>query len=226
MENRHKNVLEKGNRPLIIKSREEFSQKTELHALVHHMAAISNLPEIFRENAILPYNIMQSRRYTRLDNEDVQAGRASVVVPQTGKALHDYVPLYLSYKTPMAAANQHRNEEWGYLTFSLVDLVNSIGNIVITDGNARSSLTKFQLVTSLDDFAILDVKAINSVSYGKDNELRRKKQAEMLIPNRLPLQNLLWISVINNIARAKVETIAGGYNHKIKVQVREGWYFQ
>ena len=84
--------------------------------------------------------------------------------------LHDYVPFYFGVKTPMVACNQDHNDEIAYLQFS-TNLLQTPAT-VISDGNARSGMTKFQPFTQLSDLSILDVKAIQGVKYGADPELK------------------------------------------------------
>jgi hypothetical protein len=80
---------------------------------------------------------MRGQSYRNLANEDVQAGRAAIMVSATQKPLHDYVPLYLGFKTPMVAINQTHNEDLLFLRFSL-DILATPGSVVC-DGNARSN---------------------------------------------------------------------------------------
>ncbi len=61
--------------------------------IAHHMTHIDNLRPILHAREIMSYNLMRGQSYRNLANEDVQAGRAAIVVPVTGKPLHDYVPV-------------------------------------------------------------------------------------------------------------------------------------
>ena len=109
--------------------------------VAHHLTHIENLNEILHSGELRSYNLMRGQSYRNLANEDVQAGRSVISIGPSQKPLHDYVPLYLGFKTPMVAINQSHNEELLYLRFPL-DILGTSGSFV-ADGNARSAATKF-----------------------------------------------------------------------------------
>lgn len=203
---------------------EQYQDRLDMLCLAHHMTSVANLKEIFQENALLPYARMKSRAYENLASEEVQERRALKVVPE-GNQLHDYVPLYFSYKTPMAAKRQDRNCEWVYLTFQIDLIANDIPGIAVSDGNAASNDTVLKLVRSLDDFAIVDAKAVYKVRYGHDQELGRKKSAELLVPERLPLDYLLSITVFDESVANKVKSITQSFKRAYNLRIDAGWYF-
>ncbi|MBK8202582.1 MAG: DUF4433 domain-containing protein [Bdellovibrionales bacterium] len=82
--------------------------------VAHHMTHIDNLRPILEAGELRSYNLMRGQSYRNLANEDVQAGRAAIMVSATQKPLHDYVLLYLGFKTPMVAINQNHNEDLLY----------------------------------------------------------------------------------------------------------------
>jgi len=189
----------------------------------HHMTHIDNLDGILSSGEIKSYNRVNGA-YTNIANDDVQAVRAAIMIPETKRPLHDYVPLYFGFKTPMVACNQHQNESIVFLRFSL-DLLGECSGIVIANGNARSRGTKFQLYRGIDDLGILDTKAVLTVKYAHDPELKRRKQAEMLIPDGLPTSMILDIICFSEDARTTVITKQKRYGMSIATLVRRGWYF-
>ncbi len=191
--------------------------------VAHHMTHMDNLRSILQAGELRSYNLMRGQSYRNLANEDVQAGRAAIVVSATQRPLHDYVPLYLGFKTPMVAINQTHNEELLFLRFSL-DVLATIGSVVC-DGNARSHASKFYLFTDPDVFSNLDVAAIRSVKYAKDPELKRRKQAEILIPDRLPMSQMLDMICYSESAQTRALSILNEFGIKRAVKVNQGWYF-
>jgi hypothetical protein len=191
--------------------------------VAHHMTHIDNLRPILQAGELRSYNLMRGQSYRNLANEDVQTGRAAIVVTASQKPLHDYVPLYLGFKTPMVAINQTHNEEMLFLRFSL-DVLATPGSIVC-DGNARSHASKFYLFSGPDVFSNLDVAAIRSVKYAKDPDLKRKKQAEILIPDRLPMPQMLDMVCYSESAKTRVLSILNEFGIKRAVTVNQGWYF-
>jgi hypothetical protein len=189
-----------------------------------HMTHLNNLRSIINDGELRSYNLMCVHAYQNIANEDVQAGRAVKLVLPTNRPLHDYVPLYFGNKTPMVAANQDRNEEIIFLRFSLNLL--ALNGVVISDGNARANNTKFQIFSKLDDLSILDVQAIHNVKYAKDPELKRKKQAEILIPDRLPFSQVFDIACFSNSAREETLKILDEFDMKLSVLVSPHFYFR
>jgi hypothetical protein len=158
-----------------------------------------NLILILQAGEIRSYNLMRGQSYHNLTNEDVQAGRAAIVIPKTRKPLHDYVPLYLGFKTPMVAIYQAHNENLLFLRFSL-DIL-AIPGVVVCDGDARSQSSKFYTFTGPDVFSKIDIAAVRTVKYAKDPELKRKKQAEILIPDKLQTNQLLILFAILKVPK-------------------------
>jgi len=189
----------------------------------YHMTHMENLRPILQAGELRSYNLMKGQSYRNLANEDVQAGRAAIVVSASKKPLHDYVPLYLGFKTPMVAINQAHNEDLLFLRFSL-DILATPGSIV-SDGNARSNASKFYLFSGPDVFSNLDVAAVRSVKYAKDSELKRKKQAEILIPDRLPMSQMLDMICYSESAQTRALSILSEFDIKKTVKINQGWYF-
>ena len=127
----------------------------------NHMTHIDNLNGILTKGGLLPYNKMAHGSYTDLANEDVQKGRARVVIPQSNRPLHDYVPLYFGFKTSMVFKNKNLNDGMIFLRFSL-DILGMPG-VVFSDGNARTSTTQFYKLQSLEDLKTLNANAISKV---------------------------------------------------------------
>lgn len=189
----------------------------------YHMTHIDNLRSILQSGELRSYNLMRCQGYHNLANEDVQAGRAAITVAATQKPLHDYVPLYLGFKTPMVAINQTQNEDLLFLRFSL-DILGTQGSVVC-DGNARSNSSKFYLFTGPDVFSCIDVGAIRTVKYAGNPELKRKKQAEILIPDRLKVAQMLDMICYSESAKTRALSILREFDIKKPVKVNQGWYF-
>ncbi len=191
--------------------------------VAHHMTHLDNLKEIINTGELRSYNLMRGRSYRNLANEDVQAGRAAISVGPLTKPLHDFVPLYLGFKTPMVAINQNHNKELLFLRCPL-DILTISGSFV-ADGNARSTLTKFYEFTGPDVFSNIDVATIRSVKYAKDPELKRKKQAEILIPDKLQISQMLDIICYSETTKTHVLSILSSSGIHKPVKVNQGWYF-
>lgn len=189
----------------------------------YHMTHIDNLKGVLHSGELQAYNRMRGQSYRNLANQDVQDGRAQIKIDVTGRPLHDYVPLYFGFKTPMVAWNQDQNPGLLFLRFSLNIL--STPGAIISDGNARSKATRFSLFQELEDLSFLNVKAIQTVKYARDPEQKRMKQAEILIPDSIPISEILDIICYSQEAEKGVLQILGSYGIKKSVNVNPGWYF-
>jgi len=97
---------------------------------------------------------------------------------------------------------------------------------VFSDGNARSKATKFYIFSKVEDLSVLDAKTINAVrGWPGNDEMKRKKQAELLIPDFLPISQLLDIICYSKSAENRMLDIfkKSGINQP-KVIVNPGWY--
>ena len=126
-----------------------------------HITHVENLRGII-QNGLKSHKQMQSGQVQYFDISDasVQLGREQKVIPGTGLGLHDYVPLYFGWKSPMLMSHQDKNEDIIYLRFSL-EILTTPGT-VISDGNARSTNTKFFQFTDIDV-----LKNLNPTEKGK-----------------------------------------------------------
>ncbi|NQW45332.1 MAG: DUF4433 domain-containing protein [Deltaproteobacteria bacterium] len=190
----------------------------------NHLTHIENLGSIVKAGGLKPFNQLKGASYFDLANPDVQKGRALIVIPTTKRLLHDYVPLYFGFKTPMVAVNQDKNKELIFLRVSL-DIL-AITGVVITDGNARAKYTKFHLYQSIDDLKILDAKAIQSVKYAANPMMKHLKQAEILVPDFLPFANVLDVICFDEDAKKRVLAGLKQFGIQKAVEVNPGWYFR
>jgi hypothetical protein len=189
----------------------------------NHMTLMDNLEGILVTSGLLPYNQLERGNYRDLANDDVQRGRASKLVPPSGKPLHDYVPLYFGFKTPMVARNKNQNARMIFLRYSLNIL--EMPGAVFTDGNARSRSTLFFECRQLDDLESLNRKAISTVKWVGDEELKRQKQAEILIPDFLGWDQVHDMIVFCEDARNQVLAILNNFGRFSRILTNRGWYF-
>ena len=109
-----------------------------------------------------------------------------------------------------------------------LDILPKYDGCVISDGNAASSQTKFREFKTIDDLEILDVKAIQGVKYADDPELKRRKQAEILVPDLLSFSEVIEIVVFSEDVKNRVNFILNQTGTKFSGIVyvgRNSWYF-
>lgn len=81
------------------------------------------------------------------------------------------------------------------------------------------------MFTSPDVFSQIDVAAIRTVKYAGNPELKRKKQAEILIPDRLQVAQMLDMICYSESAKTRTLSILSEFGIKKTVKVNQGWYF-
>ncbi len=193
---------------------------------VQHMTDLQNLELILRELAILSNNQIKKKSIQILDisNQSVQCGRANITIPCTSRPLHDYVPLYWGKKTPMVSALRSQNETLVFLMFS-TDLLAEF-DCVLSDGNARSNGTTFKVFKQLSDLDFLNHRDINTLKFAHDDEIKRRKQSELLVLDRLPLKHLRYIICYSEIVKLKVQALLIAHGARRGVYIgRSNYYF-
>ncbi|MFN7455477.1 MAG: DarT ssDNA thymidine ADP-ribosyltransferase family protein [Pseudobdellovibrionaceae bacterium] len=80
-------------------------------------------------------------------------------------------------------------------------------------------------MVSPDVFANLDVASIRSVKYAKAPELKRKKQAEILILDRLPMSQMLDMMCYSESAKTRALSTLSEFGIKNSGTVNQVWYF-
>lgn len=113
-----------------------------------------------------------------------------------------YVIQYGFNSVPMTAA-----EDIVYCVSSIQAIIDSGIKFISTDGHAHNALsTEYSMEHSNNLDAILDFKAINA-EYWKDDtdlDLKRRKEAEILIEEDLPTKHILGYICYNDNAKAKL----------------------
>lgn len=192
---------------------------------IQHMTSINNLSSILEAGAIVSKNIIINEKISIHDisNQDVQTGRSTKGIPGTSYNLHDFVPLYWARKTPMGSALRDKNNEIIFLRFS-TDILAKF-SCYISDGNAFTADTKIKKFNEISDLDLLSPKIINAGYFAGSEEDKRIKQSEVLVFDKLPLDELLDIVCINATVRARVLDILAKYGKNYKVLVNQNFYF-
>jgi hypothetical protein len=192
---------------------------SEAGSELYYMAPMANAP-LIALIGILSYNCVQSNPSlpsVSIADPFVNNRRHRIVV--AGRPLHDYVPLYWATHTPMqyvitVSAGRLRQED---LVFFVIDAqaVFELDGVLSTDGNAASNESQF----FEGDGAMphLDWQIIRTRNcYSK--EYKRRKCAEVLVPEHVPVTCIRRISVFDEVAALRlqrsVEETAKGLGEK------------
>lgn len=194
------------------KERYDFFELYDIN-YVYHITSASNLPMILKYG-LLPHG----NRYvsTGIDNKDVN-NRRSRKEPIYNKVIHDYVPFYFNPKNPMLFVNKYRQNDIVILAFSNKILLKE--GMVFTSGNAAKENASF--FNSLDDLREINWDCINAEYWNSFENGKSERMAEVLVPDKVKIDDLCHIICFDESKRAYVNRIAPGF----KVIVDRNMYF-
>ena len=175
--------------------------------------------------------------YRTIHNVDIQQKRQTKQIPcGSGGVVHDYVPFYFGYLSPMmlnlktgrVPGYNEGQEPLIYLVTTCQAVQNSGTDFVFTDGHCLATLTDW-----FDDLTDLDLVDWDMVyeRYWRDNlndmDRQRRKQAEFLIHRFCAWGVIQEIAVVNTAMKAKVEQIMARFptDQRRVVRIRPAWYY-
>ena len=200
---------------------------------------IENLDTLLRRGGLHAPNHVpdDSLPYRFCHDPEVQGARAAVAITAgPGGTIHDYVPFYFGYLSPMmlklktgqVAGYDEGQEPLIYLV-STAEAVAAAGvEFVFTDGHGLAFFTdQFDRLERLD---AVDWEMVYQ-RYWSDNtqdmDRQRRKQAEFLVHRSCPWSLIQEIAVINAEMVDRVEAIQMSFpaSQRKMVKVERSWYY-
>jgi hypothetical protein len=100
-------------------------------------------------------------------------------------------------------------------------------SFVFTDGNAAAAITAFyddpEMIGEVVDWPLMEARHWNNTR--EDGDRRRRRGAECLVSEAVPLGLIAEIGVYDATVKARVEQIVTDGHSEVPVTVRRGWYF-
>jgi hypothetical protein len=204
------------------------------------MPPIFHFTDIGNMGAILDGGALQCHRdaptEVEVGNIDIKASRKQRQVGcGPGGMVCDYVPFYFASRSPMMYTIMRGNVEGvstdlGRLIYfvSSTEAVYEAGlSCVYTDGNAAVLITKFcddplMLATHVD-LPLMKKTMWNSTP--EDPDRMRRRMAEFLVHDRVPLELVATVGVYSRQARDSVVSLADERGKVVKPAIRPDWYF-
>ena len=198
--------------------------------LVH----IDNVPHILTHGIVHSCSGLADPAYIPIGDRSLIGVRSIKNIPGTDKHIGDMIPFYFGSRPPMLYNIQHGYnvkrypaEDFVYCVILLADIVTGQYCGYFTDGNARSGNTVFYPVSRLSEInELLCYEDVFRRDWGTnvDNtgELRRLKQAELLLENDLAYELVSGFIVYNDKAQDKMLSFGLPEN---KVIVRPDYYY-
>ncbi|MDO4525273.1 MAG: DUF4433 domain-containing protein [Bacteroidales bacterium] len=171
---------------------------------------IDNILHILKNGLVKADSPLHDENYVPIGDPQIIGLRGDIEVK--GYRIGDYIPFYLGPRSPMLYVIQHgyngvqrvEPEKIVYCVIRLDDLINNNIDCIFTDGHAVSFLTSFysrDKLSSINEIVKFDDVYSSQWNSEEDLDLKRRKEAELLIKNDLPVQFLRGFVVYNNEAK-------------------------
>lgn len=177
------------------------------------MIHIDNIPHIIRYGLLRSASPDCDRNFVSIGDRQIIGIRS--VRPVCGVLMSECVPFYLGPRTPMLYVIQHgyngvtRREPWEivYCVVRLSDISSADIDCVFSDGHALSALTKFYSKDKLCDIDnIVSRDDVYSLNWNNDTDidLKRRKEAELLVIGDLPAEYICGYVVYDDYAKKRL----------------------
>jgi len=151
----------------------------------------------------------RSGKQVIIDNGDLFNVKAASIT------LGDFIPFYFGVRMPMLYviqvggnfAKEQKPQDIVYIACSLKSIIANNLRFYFTDGHATDHFTTFYDSEKVNEISeIIDWKAIKSKYWGGQENLdaKRKKQAEFLVQDDVPVQCIRGYGVYNETAKEKM----------------------
>lgn len=209
-----------GKRPNIIR----------LYRIIH----VENLEHLLSNGICIRSHVSADPNYINIGDRGLITKRNvyAIGINPPGGNLGDYVPFYfgrlspmlLNIKTGQRDVVQRHQREIVYICCRLDDVVAQCNEWCFTDGHAKTiSLTEFY--NDLGDLDEVDWSIVDE-RYWRNNvndiDRMRRKQAEFLVKNFVPVDCIEQIVVYDETVRVKAQEIVNGLELEIPVKVNPG----
>lgn len=189
----------------------------------YRMTHIDNIQNIMQEGIVLATSLNANPNFVSIGDITAIETRKEKKLSD-GSKIGDYIPFYFGPRTPMLyviqkgfnGVKKRRAEEIVYCVIDIDDIVRDGLDCVFTDGHALDNFTTVYPGDRLCEVnSILDYDILYARQWGDLDDVRRRKQAELLLKNDLPSQYLKFFLVYNEWARQKL--ISDGIPEKMIV---------
>lgn len=203
---------------------------------VFRIVPIQNLEYLLRDGLHCKNAGKEDKGFVTIGSKEIITQRDTRIVkcfPDT--VVNDYVPFYFSVRTPMlynivtghgVPASPQRDII--YLCCRLSELATEDFQWCYTDGNAAKKITKYS--KKLSSLEFLDWRSIKTTDFRDENadgdeDRVRKKHAEFLVKDRVPVHYIKVIAVLNQTIKEHVEKILKDLKLTIDVKIKTDFYF-
>jgi hypothetical protein len=204
---------------------------------IFRIIPIQNLEHNLRDGLYCKNAGKNNSDFVTIGSKDVIDRRNSAIVkcyPDT--VVNDYVPFYFSVRTPMLyniitghGVPPRPQEDIIYLCSKLSELATNDFQWCYTNGNAATAITKFyKKLENIENK--VDWHSVNTTDFRDDNadgdeDRVRKKHAEFLVKDHVPVEYIKIIVVLNESKKNEVKAILDKLKLNIDVQINPNQKF-
>lgn len=202
-----------------------------------HITDKRNLTTILQHKGLYSKNKGKSLKinYINIAYEGIQERISEVVVPiNPSGTLHDYVPFYFAPRSPMLYAIKSsiipgykgNQEDIIYLISDIETIASNKISFVFTDGHPIMAFSNFY--NNLKYLKRIDWKIMKEKYWAdtpEDNDRKRRRQAEFLVKDFLPVELISEIGVLNKTVQKELKDIAFKSEYDRIINVRREWYY-
>lgn len=174
---------------------------------------IDNIPHIARYGLVKSDSVNRNENYVNIGDSQIIQIRSKI--PVKGYRISDYIPFYLGPRSPMLYVIQHgyngvkriEPEKIVYCIVRLDDIIAKDIDCIFTDGHALSVLTNFygkEHLPRISEIVKAEDVYSNFWNSETDIDLKRRKEAELLVKTDLPPTFIRGYIVYNEAARLEL----------------------
>ena len=192
---------------------------------VFHITHTKNIPSILKQG-IHSLNAMGGNNlvYQSIAHENIQARRKNIPITcGAGGMLHDYVPLYFGARSPMLCAVRYKLDQREIVHVGVTWDVLKMPTTVFTDGNAATWGT--EQFRGIDNLKSVDLEAAAKWYWAGDDEIRRKKSAEVLVHRQITASQIVAFFVINDQVKDQLNQMVKAQGFDKQVIVAPEFYY-
>ena len=177
------------------------------------MTHIDNMHHIIKHGLVKKDSPLRDEHFVSIGDRKIIGLRSDMEIK--GYRLGEYMPFYFGPRSPMLYVIQHgyngvtrvEPENIVYCVIKIDDLIQNDIDCIFTDGHALPRLTSFYKKEDLSRINdIVRYEDVYSTQWDseEDRDLKRRKEAELLVNCDLPVTFICGYVVYNEIARQKL----------------------
>jgi len=205
---------------------------------IMHFTHVKNLPGILGAGCLRADSLVDRAAALKVEaaDLDVKSRRKLMRVGlEPYGCVADYVPFYFAPRSPMlyklakgsVASYTDGQDPLIYLVSSAEAVAASGASFMFSDGNCASDMTRVSgdltLLDSVVDWEV--IRARMWANTADDPDRMRRRMAEFLVHQELPVECIGEIVVLSGTMKREVDGLLAAYGVDRLVLVRPGWYF-